>query len=662
MEHSATRTVFIEGVKPELDGGRYPVKREVGDRFEVSADILKEGHDVLAAVVRYREKGDDGNGGGWREAPMRFVDNDRWAGSFELTANTRYLYTVVAWADAFLSWRNEFQKKSAAGQDIHLELEEGRLLIADAVPRAAAPFRQQIALVLDQFAEAEHEQRIELVLSERVQRLLQQAPDRSLATTYDRELEVIVDRVRARFAAWYEMVPRSQGTVPGKSATFADCVARLPEIRNLGFDVVYLTPIHPIGRTHRKGPNNTLNPGPDDPGSFYAIGNEEGGHTAIHAELGTLDDFRNFVVETRKLDMEIALDIAIQCSPDHPYIAEHPEWFSYRPDGTIKHAENPPKKYQDIVNVNFYGEHREALWREWRNVFLFWIKQGVRIFRVDNPHTKPVQFWEWLIADVQHAHPDVIFLAEAFTRPKLLQALAKAGFTQSYTYFTWRNFKQELTEYLTELTQTEVREYLRPNFFVSTPDILPGFLQTGGRPAHQIRLILAATLSSVYGIYNSFELCENAAVPDSEEFLHSEKYEYKVWDWDRPGNIKDYIAAINRIRAENPALHEFENLRFYPADDDNILFYGKADRDRANLIFIAVNLDPFEPHQAVLEFPLAEMGIKRDRTFQVEELLSGKKHLWRGARHSVDLDPQVNPAEIYRISPWAYKEYAEPCF
>ncbi len=457
-------------------------------------------------------------------------------------------------------------------------------------------------------------------------------PDRSGAARYDRELEVFVDRIEARFAAWYEMFHRSQGTEPGVGATFYDCEDRLPEIKSMGFDVVYLLPIHPIGRAHRKGPNNTLTAGPDDPGSPYAIGSEEGGHDAVHPDLGTLEDFRRFVRACHAQGMEVALDFAIQCAPDHPWVKEHPEWFIFRPDGTIKYAENPPKKYQDIVNVNFYGPHQDALWQELLRVVLFWVEQGVKIFRVDNPHTKPMPFWEWLIREVREKDPEVIFLAEAFTRPPVMKMLAKVGYSQSYTYFTWRNFKQELTDYLTELTQTSVKEYLRPNFFPSTPDINPPFLQTGGRPAHQIRFVLASTLSSVYGMYNGFELCEATPIPGKEEFLNSEKFEYKVWDWDRPGNIKDFITAVNRIRRENPALHELENLRFYPADNDNVLFYGKMNLDRTNMVFIAVNLDPFDEHEAILEFPIAEMGLKEGDTFEVEELLTGARHLWRGPR------------------------------
>jgi starch synthase (maltosyl-transferring) len=414
--------------------------------------------------------------------------------------------------------------------------------------------------------------------------------------------------------------------------------------------VVYLVPIHPIGRVNRKGPNNTLGAGPGDPGSPYAIGSSEGGHTAVHPDLGSIEDFRHFVRAAQALEMEVALDFAIQCAPDHPWVHEHPEWFIRRPDGSIKYAENPPKKYQDIVNVNFYGEHQDELWQELLNIVLFWIQQGVRIFRVDNPHTKPVPFWEWLTAEIRQQYPDVIFLSEAFTRPPMLHMLAKVGFQQSYTYFTWRNGKQELTEYLMELTMQDGREYLRPNFFPTTPDILPAYLQTGGRPAFKIRLVLAATLSGVYGMYNGYELCENRAVPGKEEYLESEKYQYKVWDWERPGNIRDYVTRINQIRHDNPALQQLKNLRFHHADHEQVLFYGKATQQPRNLIFVAVNLDPFDAHEATLYFPLDQLGTADDGSFEVEELLTGERHLWHGAAQRLRLEPE-HPAAILRVTP-----------
>ena len=461
---------------------------------------------------------------------------------------------------------------------------------------------------------------------------------------------MIADPPIARAGAWYEMIPRSQSPEPGRHGTFDDCLARLPEIAGLGFDVVYLTPIHPIGQSHRKGRNNVLNAGPGDPGSPYAIGSEEGGHKAVHPSLGTLEDFRHFVGACHEHGMEVALDLAIQCSPDHPYIKEHPEWFNFRPDGTIKYAENPPKKYQDIVNVDFYSEDRENLWREWLDVILFWVGQGVRIFRVDNPHTKPFPFWEWAIRELKEEYPEVIFLSEAFTRPKVMRALAKLGFTQSYTYFTWRNDKQELTEYLTELTQDWPREYMRPNFFPNTHDILPHILQFGGRPAFKTRFVLAATLSSTYGIYSGFELCENT--PRGEPgttvyYQDSEVYEYKVWDWDRPGNIKDYIRRVNEIRRDNLALHYLKNLSFHEAPNDQILFYGKRTGD--NAVFVAVNLDPDVAHETHVQFPLWEFGIGENEGYVVEELITGREMPAVGSWFWVRLDPRSNPAEIFRL-------------
>jgi len=638
--------ILIETVYPELDAGRFPVKRVVGDELAVWADILRDGHDLLAAAVLHRVEGE----AVWRLAPMRLYDNDRWVGRVPLLANARHRYTILAWTDHFASWRADALKKRQAGQDIAVDLLEARLLVAAAAECAEAADRRLFERLLADFDAAPPEERAEVMLSRLLVQAMARWPDRADAVRYRRELEVIVDRPAARFAAWYEIFPRSQGRVPGRSGTFEDAAARLPEIRSLGFDVVYLTPIHPIGRLNRKGRDNTLAAAPGDPGSPYAIGAAEGGHDAVHPELGGIEGFRRFVAAAHALGLEVALDFAVQCAPDHPWVKEHPEWFVFRPDGTIKYAENPPKKYQDIVNVDFHCRDREALWRALRDVVLHWIGEGVTIFRVDNPHTKPLPFWEWLIREVQSRHPGTIFLAEAFTRPKMMHALAKAGFTQSYTYFTWRVSKAELTEYGTELAQGAGKEYFRPNFFANTPDILPVHLQQGGRPAFRIRLVLAATLAPTYGIYSGFELCENRAVPNSEEYLHSEKYELKVWDWDRPGNIKDEVALLNRIRRENPALHHLTNLRFYFSDDPNVLFYGKVSEDGANRIFVAVNLDPFAPHEAVVEFPLAEMRLAQVETFAAEELFTGRQHRWRGARQRILLDPGTNPAAIFRIT------------
>ena len=470
--------MWIGDVRPELDGGRFPVKREVGDTLEVTANILHEGHGGLAARLRYRTVKDTA----WHEVRMEPLGNDRWAGRFLLDENTRYVYTIEAWPDAYRSWAEDLRKRQGAGMDVTSELLEGAALLRDALVRVVGADRRRLEVRLGEVEAApDADRRARLLLNEEVGEILDAYPDRGAATRYDRELEVVVDRPLARFAAWYELFPRSQSRVPGRHGTFQDCIERLPEIAGMGFDVIYLAPIHPIGRSFRKGRNNALEAGPDDPGSPWAIGNEHGGHKAIEPALGTLADFRAFLRAARDHGMEVALDYALQCSPDHPWVTEHPEWFHHRPDGTIKYAENPPKKYQDIYPLNFYGREREALWEEAKGILLFWIEQGIRIFRVDNPHTKPIPFWTWVIAEVQAVHPDVIFLAEAFTRPRVVEALAKVGFTQSYTYFTWRNFKQELIDYLTELTQGEMAEYFRAHFFANTPDILPPILQQGGR-------------------------------------------------------------------------------------------------------------------------------------------------------------------------------------
>ncbi len=661
-----TARIVIQNVAPELDCGRYAVKREVGDLLLVSAEVFREGHDKIRAVLRHRRADEDS----WHETSMELINVglDLWQAGLRLEENARYQYTVEAWPDDYESWRDEIEKKQAANQVITLELAEGRAIVDAAMARANAVGTKRLRRTLDDFDHAETDvERVAILTAPAVRTLVGQFPDRSRAIRYAHVLEVVVDRPKARFAAWYEMFPRSQGTDPTRSATFSDCITRLEDIQSMGFDVVYLVPIHPIGRTHRKGPNNTLNARDTDPGSPYAIGAAEGGHDSIHPDLGTIEEFRRFVDATKVRGMEVAMDLAVQCAPDHPWLTTHPDWFQYRPDGSIKHAENPPKKYQDIVNLNFDGTHRDALWRAFRDVVLFWIEQGVHIFRVDNPHTKPFPFWEWLIRDIQHRHPETIFLAEAFTRPTVLKMLAKIGFSQSYTYFTWRNFKGELTEYLTELTNSDAAEYLRPNFFTNTPDILPPFLQTGGRPAFMIRLVLAATLSSVYGIYNGFELCEATAVPGTEEYRDSEKYQYKVWDWDRPGNIKTYVAAVNRIRRDNAALHHFRNLEFYHAADDNVMFYGKRAPEsdgsaHESLILIAVNLDPYEAHETEIEVPLGEIGIAPDAPYEVEELLSGRRHLWRGPYQKLRLHPENNPAAILRLTAAEQVAYREPCF
>jgi starch synthase (maltosyl-transferring) len=649
--------IIIERVQPEIDGGRYPIKRVMGDVLRVSADIFKDSHDKIAAVLQYRRCSDPE----WQEAEMRLVDNDRWAGAFLLPDNTRYVYTIAAFPDQWATWCDEVAKKHGAGQDVTLEIIEGRLILEEALDRAVGADRTVLEAAIAMAAgTATQSARVQHLLGDEVALAMQRARSRAGEARYAHELEVTVDRPAARFAAWYEFFPRSAGTDPTRGATLKEAAQRLPAIADMGFDVAYLTPIHPIGSAFRKGKNNTLHPEPGDPGVPYAIGSEEGGHDAIEPGLGTLEDFQGFVAAAASLGMEVALDIALQASPDHPWAKEHPEWFSVRPDGTIRYAENPPKKYQDIYPINFDTPAWRELWQEMRRILIFWVELGVKTFRVDNPHTKSMAFWEWVIASVQAEHPDVIFLSEAFTRPKVMKLLAKAGFTQSYTYFTWRNFKRELEEYFTELTQSEMKEYYRGNLFPNTHDILPFILQEGGRPAFKMRFALAATLSSVYGIYSSYELCENTPVPGREEYLNSEKYEYKVWDWDRPGNIIPYITRVNAMRRAHPALHLYDNLRFYPSDDEHITCYGKATEDGSDRVLVVVNLDPFDSHETWLHLPVSEWGFPEGQPFQVEDLLTGEVHLWHEHQH-MRLDPHDEPARFYAVRPITRVSYVEGC-
>jgi starch synthase (maltosyl-transferring) len=637
MDALAQRRVAIEAVYPELDGGRFPAKRVVGDVLEVWADVFSDGHDKIAAALKCRAPGEPE----WREAPMAFGDNDRWVGRFPLTRMGRWLYTIEAWRDLYATWRADTAKKVEANLDVALETIEGRALIE----KAGA---DGLLARLDAMAERE---RLPAMLSPEFGQVMARLGPRTNLTRYERELELVVDREAARFGAWYEMFPRSQSGDPRRHGTFVDVIAKLPYVRELGFDVLYFTPIHPIGRANRKGRNNSLHAGPDDPGSVYAIGSEEGGHRHVHSELGTLEDFRKLVAAAQAHGLEIAIDFAVQCAPDHPWLKRHPEWFDWRPDGTVKYAENPPKKYEDIVNVHFYRGAYPSIWLELRDIVLFWCGQGVRIFRVDNPHTKPLPFWEWMIREVQDRHPDAIFLAEAFTRPKMMRRLAKLGFTQSYTYFTWRNLKDEIVEYVDELAHSQMREYYRPNFFVNTPDINPPILQTGGRPAHIMRACLAATLSSLWGVYNGFEICEATPVPGKEEYLDSEKYEIRAWDFDRPGNIRGFIARLNRIRRENPALRDWRHVRFYNAWNDSILYYGRLTPDLENFVLVAVNLDPHNAHETDFEIPLWEFGLPDEASIEAEDLLTDRRFTWRGKVQRMRLDPQSNPCAIWRLTP-----------
>jgi starch synthase (maltosyl-transferring) len=641
--------VLIERVAPEVDGGRYPVKRVVGDVVTVEADVIKDGHDALGARVCYRGPGD----AAWRDAPMLYdFDSDRWSGAFVVDRLGRWTYTVAAWRDDFETWRVDLGKRLQAGQEVAAELLEGAALLEAAADRASGVARARLgqsAAVLRETRQLAAE-RARVALDPELGALARAHADRAQGARYGRELTVVVDRPRAQTAAWYEMFPRSQASVPGRHGTFADAERSLPRLAELGFDVVYLPPIHPIGRQYRKGPNNTLAAGPDDPGSPWAIGNEHGGHEAVEPALGTLADFDRFVRAAEALGMEVALDFALQCSPDHPWVREHPDWFFVRPDGSIKYAENPPKKYQDIYPLDFWCARREELWRACRDLLLHWVGHGVRTFRVDNPHTKPLSFWEWVIGEVQAVHPDVVFLAEAFTRPKRMYALAKLGFTQSYTYFTWRNTAAELREYLTELAQGEAAEFMRGNLFANTPDILHEYLQTGGPAAFRVRLVLAATLSPLYGIYSGFELAEHVPLrPGSEEYLHSEKYEVRVRDWTRPGNLDPDIRAINRIRRENPALQQYRNLTFHVSENEQILCYRKSMPDRSNDLLIAVNLDPHHPQATMVHVPLDALGLSADADFVVEDLLTGARYTWHGARNYVRLDPVEQVAHVLRL-------------
>jgi starch synthase (maltosyl-transferring) len=640
--------VVIEGVQPEIDGGRYPAKATIGETVVVEADIFTDGHDAISGVLLYRRDGAQR----WSEVPLLFRVNDRWRGEFAVTQLGRYLYSLEAWVDAFQSWRRDLEKKAEVGQHAPIDLEIGAELVRQASERTSGRDRAMLESVAAALGgKGGTDKRVDLALGDELLILMTRYPDRSCAKRYEKDLSVIVDRERARFSAWYELFPRSCASQPGRHGTFKDCVKRLPYVAEMGFDVLYLPPIHPIARTHRKGKNNSPKARPNDPGSPWAIGAREGGHKAVHPKLGTLTDFRRLVEEANLQGIEIALDIAIQCSPDHPYVREHPEWFRLRPDGTVQYAENPPKKYEDIYPINFETERWRELWEELKSVVLFWVEQGVRIFRVDNPHTKPLAFWEWLIDEVKRDHPEVIFLSEAFTRPKVMYRLAKLGFTQSYTYFAWRNTKWELIECFTDLTRTEIRGFFRAHLWPNTPDILTEYLQSGGRPAFVTRLILAATLGASYGIYGpAFELCESRPrEPGSEEYLDSEKYEIRSWDLDSPHSLRELIARVNRIRRENPALQSDRSLRFHHVDNEQLICYSKRTDDLTNIVIVVVDLDPHYMQSGWVYLDLGEFGLEERQPYQVHDLLTDARYLWSGPRNYVQLNPQEMPAHVFRV-------------
>jgi starch synthase (maltosyl-transferring) len=640
------RRAVVENVQPIVDCGRFPIKRTPGELVLVTADVFADGHDVVRAVLLWRKRGS----ASWETLPMQALGNDHWQASFEIETLAPYEYAVRGWVDAFDTWHHALHKRIEAGQDITVDLQIGAKLLAEAAARAGG----------DDAARLKHWQSVLLTgegLSAyqagaaELEALAGRHPDLRYAVESP-PLAVAVERERARFSSWYEFFPRSTTGDENRHGTFRDCINWLPRIADLGFDVIYLPPIHPIGAQYRKGKNNSTESQPDDVGSPWAIGAADGGHKAIHTELGTLEDFRLLVAAARERDIDVALDIAFQCSPDHPYVKEHPKWFRARPDGTIQYAENPPKKYQDIYPFDFESSDWQGLWRELTDVFLYWCEQGVRIFRVDNPHTKALAFWEFCLAEVKSKFPDAIFLSEAFTRPRVMYRLAKLGFSQSYTYFTWRNTKQELTEYFTELTETPVKEFFRPNLWPNTPDILPEHLQVGGRAAFIARLVLAGTLSSNYGIYGpAYETMEHLPLKaGSEEYLNSEKYQTRAWDFNRPENLGGLIAKVNRARRDNMALQANERLVFHPTDNDQILCYSKRSADGCNLLLMVVNLNFYGVEQGFLQLRMDELGLAPERPFQLHDLLTDKTFNWQGNRNFVQLDPQGLPAHVFRVA------------
>ncbi|WP_423205606.1 alpha-1,4-glucan--maltose-1-phosphate maltosyltransferase [Pseudomonas kribbensis] len=638
--------IVIENTRPTLDGGQFAVKAVVGREIVVTSKIFADGHDKLAVRIRWREEGEEV----WQSEVMSDQGNNGWEGRFRPRRMGRYLYLIEAWIDQFASFQYELEKKHRAAVPVSLELQEGRTMVQQAAERSEGQLSERLATLHHELSGLLETEQVALFLHPQSAQLMAEADHRPYLSISP-EFPLDVERELAEFASWYELFPRSITDDPARHGTFNDVHSRLPMIQDMGFDVLYFTPIHPIGRSHRKGRNNSLTAGPDDPGSPYAIGSEEGGHEAIHSQLGTREDFRRLVAAAADHGLEIALDFAIQCSQDHPWLKQHPGWFNWRPDGTIKYAENPPKKYQDIVNVDFYApEAIPSLWVELRDIVVGWVEEGVKIFRVDNPHTKPLPFWQWLIADVRTLHPEVIFLAEAFTTPAMMARLGKVGYTQSYTYFTWRNTKAELASYFSELNESPWRECYRPNFFVNTPDINPAFLHQSGRPGFLIRAALATMGSGLWGMYSGFELCESAPVPGKEEYLDSEKYEIRVRDFNQPGNIIAEIAQLNRIRRQNPALHSHLGLKIYNAWNDNILYFGKRSADGSNFILVAVSLDPHHPQEANFELPLWEMGLPDDATTHGEDLMNGHRWDWHGKYQFMRIDPAYQPFGIWRIT------------
>jgi starch synthase (maltosyl-transferring) len=642
--------VVITNVTPSVEAGRYAVKAVVGDDVVVGADLLREGHDLLAACIRFRGPDDTR----WREAPLTLDTNDRWYGHFPVDAVGAWRFSVVAWTDHYRSWLHGARRKVAAGSDdVELSLADGANLLERRMPRLRRAAKEVVGEAVEALrGDASPAERIAVAGDDDLLALLDRHPERLDKTTSKPDLPVWVDRERGRFSAWYEMFPRSYGATETTSGTFADAAKRLPAIAEMGFDVVYLPPIHPIGHTNRKGTGgpHDLDPGPDAPGVPWAIGNADGGHMSVHPDLGTIDDFDAFVADTRSLGMEVALDFAIQCSPDHPWVTEHPEWFRHRADGSIAYAENPPKKYQDIYPIDFDTTDVDGLTAELKRVVEFWIDHDVKIFRVDNPHTKALPFWEWLIAEIHNEHPDVIFLAEAFTRPKMMQTLAKLGFTQSYTYFTWRNYKHELIDYLTELAHGAMADYYRPNFWPNTPDILHEYLQVGGRPAFKVRLALAALMSPSWGMYSGYELVENTPLEEgSEEYQRSEKYSFRPRDWDQPHSLEPYITRMNEIRRTFAAFRELRNIWFHHIDNDEMLCFSKVADDRTEPLLVVVNLNPFEAREATMWLDMWQVGLEHAGPFEAYDLITETSYIWHGPSNYVRLDPHHEPVHVFTL-------------
>jgi starch synthase (maltosyl-transferring) len=654
------KRVIIEEIQPQVNCGRYAAKRTLGDTVTITATVFGDGHDHVAGRLLYRHQSESD----WRSTPLIPINNDIWSADFIVDKLGDWTYTIEAWVDHFGTWCADLRKRieaqpgpnnpdpGAVPQDIPLAFRTGALLLEHVARHArgedAKAFNQTVVSLrglADRNAST-----YEYPLNGEIAEAAARYPDPTLTTRYPQELHLWVDRERARYSTWYELFPRSASPDPARHGTFADVEALVPGIADMGFDVLYLPPIHPIGDAFRKGPNNSTTANDGDPGSPWAIGSSAGGHEAIHPDLGTLSDFKRLGETAHRHKMELALDIAFQCSPDHPWVKEHPEWFTIRPDGSIQYAENPPKKYQDIYPLNFESPNWRGLWKALHGVFDYWIRQGVRIFRVDNPHTKALPFWEWCIDEIHKKYPDVILLAEAFTRPHVMYSLAKAGFTQSYTYFTWRTAKDELQQYFEEITRPPVSDFFRPNLWPNTPDILHASLQTGGRAAFMQRAILAATLAANYGIYGpAYELGENLpAKPGSEEYLHSEKYQQRTWDRNALHSIAPLISRLNHIRRKNPALQGDLSLYFHPVDNPHILCYSK--QTPSNLILVAINLDPFQEQAGWIDLDLKNLAIPHNQTFDIEDLLTGTHYQWRDRSNYVALRPDVMPAHIFRIT------------